>query len=122
MVDDVESRSAPTTSLALRLGLASGVIGIVAGVLVAVSRLKTLWHVFELQGYGHAMLAPFALGAIAVGIAVAEYVRSSRLRGPSLVFLSGAGAIASPFVAGFVLAAMLLLMMIAGAIQVLKDL
>jgi len=90
-------------SRTLRFGLAAALLGLAAGVAVAMLRIRGLDDVFDMPPFSSPMLAPLGLGALAALLAVVEMMRADRYRVPAGVFALGVAAIASPFVIAIVL-------------------
>lgn len=93
--------------MALRLGTACALVGIVIGAILAWSNLDKFVELFRLgvPRYGHFMLPSFVLGGVAIAAAISEIMRSGRYVAPLGVFALGAASIATPLFLGIALAA-----------------
>ena len=103
------------TSLALRLGTACAVLGIVIGGILAFRHLAGFRDLLHLASYGHHMLPSLILGGAAVVIAVVEYVRTSDWGGPTLVLGLGVAAIMTPVLVGLAFGMAVIAMILAAA-------
>jgi hypothetical protein len=93
----------------LKIGLAAALLGVTAGVIIAVVRLKHGGDFLELPGFAPPMVVPVGLGALAAVLAIAEMVSRERYRQPAVVFLLGLTSIATPFLLALALGAVVLL-------------
>jgi hypothetical protein len=93
----------------LRVGIAAALLGVAAGVLVSVIRIKDGGDILEMPGYSAPMLVPFLLGGLAVVLAIADMLRRDRYRRPAMVFLLGLTSIATPFVIAVAVGAIVLI-------------
>src|SRR5262245_26080654 len=109
---DERDHAEPEMGRLLKAGLAAALVGVTAGIAISVYRFEHVGDILALPGYSAPMLAPLGLGALAVGLAIADMIRRDRYRRPAVVFLLGIGSIAIPFlfalVAAFLVAAMVL--------------
>lgn len=108
--EESSERKITPTSRALKYGLAAGMLGIAAGVVIGVLRLESISQVFSVAGFHPWMIATFALGGIGVGMAVFDVIQpNSEIRSDTArVFVVGIGAIATPFVFTLIIAALIL--------------
>lgn len=109
-----EKRADEPTPLLIRIGLAAGLLGIAAGVVVGWRNLDKLGELFKMQNYTNEMLVPLGFAAVAVGCAVAEIIRNDRLtRAPGMVFVAGLGAALAPLLLGIALVIFILWLLVA---------
>lgn len=102
-------------SLPLRLGLASGMLGITLGVFLSVLRIQQGGDIFSLGEYSAPMIATSALGGISVLLSIVAVFQGEALKRPAKVFALGLLAIASPYL----LAALALALVCAAVIAAL---
>lgn len=118
-MEDIDEFAAPKVRMSpmLRAGIAAALLGVAAGVFVAVIRIKQGGDIFELPGYSHPMLAPFALGGLAVLLAIAEMVRRDSYKRPAIVFLLGLTSVVTPFVIAVAVGAIVVAIVLAAVVS-----
>ena len=80
------------------VGGIAGFLGIVVGAVLAFLHIESLGDVLSPRPYGHWMLVPFGLAALAFTAAIAEAAIAKRLRLATVVVgVLGLLALASPF-------------------------
>ena len=107
----------PVWSPTLKLGLAAGMLGIAAGILVTV--LGWQGGLFELPGFRLPMLAPLLLGGSAVLVSIYAMEKEEHpLKRPATVFGVGLLAIGTPFLIAIVATAIVLAFIVAVIAQI----
>ena len=99
-------------SVALRLGTACALLGVVIGGILAYRHLDSLRDLLHVASYGHYMLPSLLLGGTAIAIAIVEQVRSGEWMRPICVFGLGLAAMATPLVFGFAIGLVVLAMVV----------
>jgi hypothetical protein len=96
----------------LKVGLAAALLGIAAGVLVSVLQIQEFGDLLTVQGFALPALGPLLLGAVAIVVAVIDSVQRERFRPAATIFVLGLAAIATPFLFGFVVVALLVILLL----------
>jgi hypothetical protein len=90
------------------LAMVAAILGIAYGVVICVVQLERVLDVFDGRPYAHEFLPAFGLGAAAIILACLDLVRTQRYKQPLLAVGAGLLAIAAPFIAGYVIAIMVI--------------
>lgn len=93
MKPGIESRPANPT----KLGVISGMLGIVAGVAVTSFQISQGADLLEFPSWSWLMLAPLLLGLLSIAFSITAIVKTNEFKRPAMVFGVGLLAIATPY-------------------------